>query len=68
MSIFSKSNTGETVRIPEACRRAGISPRHLLGLAIEGRLEPTDDGGITAVSLERFILDRDRRIAMGRSR
>lgn len=65
MSMFSKKPEEPVLRVAEACERLGVPPRVVLAYAIEGRLEARD-GGVTEASVDRFLLSRERRIALTR--
>jgi len=50
----------ETVTLADAMARLAVNSRHILTLALDGRLEPTLSGDLTAASVDRVAAQRAR--------
>lgn len=49
--------------LTEACQRLGLTPRHIVSVAFDGRLEPDEAGRLSFASVERFAAARARALA-----
>lgn len=63
MGRTTPPTTTDDLSLADAMAHLGISARHVLSLAVDGRLVPTLDGGVTRASAARYAEVRTRALA-----